>query len=769
MSAPPLLDDALAEVALALPLFRTFTYAAPESSRHALVPGARVVVPFRGTTEIGVYLGPGDPATLRGKNGKAVTPKAILDVPDAEPALGPSLLTLCRWIADYYVVPMGVALRCALPALLTGAAAPTPSQRTHRVATIARHIESLLHRDRIFARSPQQRALYELLEANGGRAAVHQLLEQLKFSPSVLKGLVARGLAVVDDEVVARDPFATRAVAAHPSHVPSAAQRGAVDAMAAGGAGETFLLHGVTGSGKTLVYIELLRRVVEQRGRSAIVLVPEIALTPQTVDRFRAAFGDQIAVLHSALSDGERYDAWLALRRGEKRIAVGARSAVFAPLEDLGAIIVDEEHESSYKQGESPRYHAREVAIVRARAAGAVVVLGSATPSLESWANAQAGKFRLLTLPARVGGAQLPSVEVVDLRVGRAAAWKASQEGPKSPVDQVLSAPLQRALEETLAKGEQSILLLNRRGYSAFIQCGDCGDVSVCPNCSISLTYHRAPERLVCHYCQHQESPRDRCARCSGETLKQRGLGTQQVERILAERYPLARIARMDVDTTGAKWAHAEILDRVGNGEVDVLLGTQMIAKGLDFPNVTLVGVIDADTGINLPDFRASERCFQLLSQVAGRAGRGPKGGRVLIQTRVPTHHAVRCALSHDYHGFVREEVEGRESPPYPPMVRLANVIVSGTREDTTAAVAQHAAAWVRALMTRRGTAGVTLIGPAPCPVERVKQRWRWHFLLKAEQPGELTRVARYFVERFEVPKRDGLRVAVDRDPVALL
>jgi primosomal protein N' (replication factor Y) len=764
VSAPP-----LAEVALPLPLFRTFTYAAPERPRHPLVPGTRVVVPFHGRTEIGIYLGPGDAASLTGRGGKAVTPKAILDVPDAEPAVTPSLLALGRWIAEYYVVPLGVALRCSLPAALTGAAAPTPSQKTHRVATVARHVESLLHRERIFARAPQQRALYELLEANGGRAPVAQLLEQLRFSPSVLKGLVARGFATVDDEVVARDPFATRPAAVGARHVPTAEQRAAVDAMAAGGAGETFLLHGVTGSGKTLVYIELLRRVVEQRGRSAIVLVPEIALTPQTVDRFRAAFGDRIAVLHSALSDGERYDAWLALRRGEKRIAVGARSAVFAPLEDLGAIVVDEEHESSYKQGEAPRYHAREVAIVRARAAGAVVVLGSATPSLESWANATAGKFRLLTLPARVGGASLPGVEVVDLRVGQGRDAARPTAAPRSPVDQVLSAPLQRALAETLARGEQGILLLNRRGYSAFVQCGECGDVAACPNCSISLTYHRAPERLVCHYCQHQEAPRERCARCRGETLRQRGLGTQQVERILAERYPSARIARMDVDTTGAKWSHAEILDRVGRGEVDVLLGTQMIAKGLDFPNVTLVGVIDADTGINLPDFRASERCFQLLSQVAGRAGRGPKGGRVLIQTRLPQHHAVRCALAHDYHGFVREEAEGRESPAYPPLVRLANVVVSGTREDVTAALADRAAAWVRALMQRRGTRGVTLVGPAPCPVERVKQRWRWHFLLKAEQAGELTRVARYFAQRFEVPKQHGLRIALDRDPVALL
>jgi primosomal protein N' len=455
--------------------------------------------------------------------------------------------------------------------------------------------------------------------------------------------------------------------------------------MAAGAPGETFLLHGVTGSGKTLVYIELLERVVRERGRTAVVLVPEIALTPQTVDRFRAAFGDTVAVLHSALGDGERYDAWRALRRGEKRIVVGARSAVFAPLDDVGAIVVDEEHESSYKQGESPRYHAREVAVVRARAAGAVVVLGSATPSLESWQNARAGKYTLLELPDRAGGARLPQVDVVDLREPGGAAGARAVQSAVNPLAGVVSPPLEAALDVRLERGEQSILLLNRRGYSAFVQCRECGDVATCPDCSISLTYHRSPERLVCHYCQHHEPVRERCARCRGATLRQKGVGTQQVERLLSERWPAARVARMDVDTTGAKWSHAEILDRVGRGEVDVLLGTQMIAKGLDFPNVTLVGVIDADTGINLPDFRASERCFQLLSQVAGRAGRGPKGGEVLIQTRVPGHHAVRCALAHDYAAFVAEELAGRREPPYPPTVRLANVVVSGTSERAVA------------------------------------------------------------------------------------
>jgi primosomal protein N' (replication factor Y) len=587
-----------------------------------------------------------------------------------------------------------------------------------------------------------------------------------------VKKLVDRGLFGVEQAVVARDPFAARARPPATSHVPTPAQRAAIEALVAGGAGDVFLLHGVTGSGKTLVYIELLREIVERRGQTAIVLVPEIALTPQTVDRFRAVFGDKVAVLHSALSDGERYDAWLALRRGEKRIAVGARSAVFAPLADLGAIIVDEEHEGSYKNGETPRYHAREVAVMRARLENAIVVLGSATPSLESWQNAEKEKYTLLTLPERVGEGKLPAVVVVDMRLPS----RDAQQRVAMPRDdaafafrRVISEALEASLGERLARGEQSILLLNRRGYASFIQCDSCGDVRCCPNCSISLTYHRAPERLICHYCQHEEPLSPTCRRCGAATVKQRGMGTQQVERLLAERYPYARIARMDVDTTSGKWAHAEILDRVGRGEVEILLGTQMIAKGLDFPNVTLVGVIDADVGINLPDFRASERSFQLLSQVAGRAGRGPKGGEVIIQTRVPTHHAVRCAITHDYHAFVAQELPGRADPKYPPAIRLANVICSGLAEESVAQLAIRAGDWLRALLAAGALEDVSIVGPAPCPIERIKKRWRWHLLLKSEQSTPLTRVARYFLERFDVGAGPDLRIAFDRDPVALL
>lgn len=750
-----------AEIALPLPLFQNFTYAVEDGLANPVEVGSRVVVPLRSGKEVGVCVGITDVSPLKRK------PKAVLESPDESPAVGSSLLELCKWMAEYYVVPLGVVLRTVLPAALTGAEDPSPSRKTRRVVRLGAEIPTLLEREKTFGRAKQQRAVFELIESLGGRTSVENLNSQLEFSPAVLKSLEKRGLIAIEEEEVERDPFSSRGGVAGARLTPTGAQQAAIESMARAAKGDVFLLHGITGSGKTLVYIELLRRIVDERGQTAIVLVPEIALTPQTVDRFRAAFGDRIAVLHSALSEGERYDAWRALKRGDKRIVVGARSAVFAPLENLGAIIVDEEHESSYKQGETPRYHAREVAIVRAKSEGAITVLGSATPSLETWSNATSGKYTLLSLPDRVGGGRLPNVEVIDLRHTATDYTGMAQGG--IDYGAVIREPLHHAIVETMNRGEQSILLLNRRGYSSFIQCIDCGAVATCPHCSITLTHHRNPERLICHYCLHKEDPRPDCPRCGGRNLRQRGLGTQQVERLLCERFPSARIARMDVDTTSGKWAHTRILDRVAAGEVDILLGTQMIAKGLDFPNVTLVGVVDADVGINLPDFRASERCFQLLSQVSGRAGRGSKGGKVLIQTRLPAHHAVRYAVAHDYGSFVREEMVGREDPPYPPNVRLANVVFSGTIEDSTAKLAIHAGEWLRELIATRAGDEITVVGPAPCPIERIKSRWRWHILLKSAHPGELTRVSRYFMERFEVPTTSQLRVTLDRDPVALL
>jgi primosomal protein N' (replication factor Y) (superfamily II helicase) len=506
--------------------------------------------------------------------------------------------------------------------------------------------------------------------------------------------------------------------------------------------------------------------VVVKRGRGAIVLVPEIALTPQTVDRFRARFGDDIAVLHSALSEGERYDAWRMLRSGARRIAVGARSAVFAPVRDLGAIVVDEEHESSYKQGEAPRYHAREVAIMRARMAGAVCLLGSATPALESWANARSGKYTLLELPARVEGRPLPAVEVVDLRKERESRQARPPSSRSGPL--ILSEPLRAGIEERLAREEQVILLLNRRGYASFVQCPGCGHVWQCDRCNVSLTYHRTRRRLICHYCFHEEDPPRHCSECARPDVSFRGLGTEQVERAVTETFPGARVARMDVDTTSGRWAHHKILDRVGRREIDILLGTQMIAKGLDFHGVTLVGVINADVGLNLPDFRAGERTFQLLTQVAGRAGRGDRLGQVLIQTALPAHYAIRCALQHDYVAFADRELDERREPPYPPHSRLANIVLSGPDEMRVQEAAESmAASTARTVRDLRAT-DVSLLGPAPCAIDRIRDRWRWHFLLRSPSPAQLGAVCRSLYRQHGTGN-DPIRIIMDRDPVALL
>ena len=747
-------------VALPAPLFRSFTYLVPEGVAWPVSVGSRVLGSFRNRPEIGICLGEVEPP-------EGVTLKPITAVVDDSPTLPAPLIAMAQWISEWYASPIGLTLRSMLPTALTSAASPQPTAKTKRVVRIVQDLPSLLQREQLFASARQQRAVYDLLEAQGGAAPLDALLVQANCTAAVVTAMAKKGVVEVRQEVRPRDPFADRAGVAPPPH-PSVAQREAIAAILAGDPGQVFLLHGITGSGKTLVYIEVLRAVLQQPGRTAIVLVPEIALTSQTVDRFRGAFGDDVAVLHSGLSDGERLDAWQSLRRGERRIAVGARSALFAPLERVGVVIVDEEHESSYKQSETPRYHAREAAIVRARAEGALVVLGSATPSLESWERADRGQAVRLTLPDRAGGAQLPPVQVVDMRVAtREALANRPPHMPYDPVLSVFSPMLLAALESRLTRGEQSLLLLNRRGYASFLQCHSCGDVQVCPHCSISLTYHRVPEALVCHYCQHQAEVPSACPACGAATMRQRGLGTQQVERFVAERFPEARIARMDVDTTSGKWAHTQILDRVGRGEVDILLGTQMIAKGLDFPNVTLVGVVDADTGLNLPDFRAAERTFQLLSQVAGRAGRGPKGGDVIVQTRMPESHAVRHALTHDFLGFVREELGARRMPAYPPFVSLANVVLSGTDQARTSTAALEAAHWVQQLVASKQLRDVLLVGPAPCPIDRIKDRWRWHFLLKSSKPALMSRVARYVAER--CPVEASVRLVVDRDPVSLL
>ena len=591
-----------------------------------------------------------------------------------------------------------------------------------------------------------------------------------------------------------RDPFSEVEAPEPPDLVPTDRQAEVIRGLLAAADREepgVALLRGVTGSGKTLVYLEVMKELLGRGGADgtgAIVLVPEISLTPQTVQRFRAVFGDRIAVLHSGLSAGERRDEWRALREGDKRVAIGARSAVFAPVRDLGLIVVDEEHEGSYKQSDVPRYHARSVAAVRGRLEDALCVLGSATPSLESWWNAGRGRYELWELPERVTSQPLPEVELVDLRAEREARRNRSidrtdgtRDGPaeadagsrpgEPSGDQgplVLADPLRDALAETLERGEQAILLLNRRGYSSFVQCRECGHVWRCPACSVTLTFHRGRSRIVCHHCGWQEPVPDACEECGASGLQFSGLGTEQVERRVGELFPDARIARMDLDTTGTKWSHFEILDRMRRGEFDVLLGTQMIAKGHDFPEVTLVGVVNADVGLNLPDFRASERTFRLLAQVAGRAGRGDRPGRVLVQTSRPEHFALERAVEHDYEGFAGRELDDRAGPGYPPHVRLANLVVTGPGETAVADAASELADWTRAAVERGGAEGVQVVGPAPCVLERIRGRWRWHFLMKSERAAPLGAVLRHLDGVKGQPSGD-LRLEIDRDPESLL
>ena len=763
--------SSLVEVALPVPVRRLFTYRVAGAPPPA---GTAVRVPFQSRTLTGWVVGRGT---------EVARVRDVLGVLDSRLALGSELLGLARWIADYYVAPLGVVLRAMLPP--PGRAAP----RRRLVARVARPIGTLVELEGVFGRARRQREAFEALVQAGGWQTVAALAEK-GFSRSVVAGLEKKGLVRVASEAVVRDPFRDAAAGGEAAPTPTAGQRAVLERLgtAEEGRGGTFLLHGVTSSGKTLVYVELIRKVLEG-GRDALMLVPEIALTPQTVSRFRQAFGDQVAVLHSGLSDGERFDAWVQLQAGEKRIAIGARSAVFAPVRRLGVIVVDEEHDGSYKQSESPRYHARDVAVVRAARAGAVCLLGSATPSLESWANADSGKYALLELPDRVGGGVLPEVRVVDLRTrpegdgaqriahfthftqsGRSPE-SAKTSGPRAaetaeppvPPRQVISPELFAALGRRLARNEQTILLLNRRGYASFALCQSCGEVMECLRCSVAMTLHRARRRMICHHCGHTAPPPPRCARCDSAAISYRGLGTEQVERILMDSLPRARIARMDVDTTGGKWSHRDILDRVGAGQVDILVGTQMIAKGLDFHRVTLVGVINADIGLHFPDFRSCERTFQLLSQVAGRAGRGPLGGEVIIQTYVPDHYVVRAAVAHDYRGFVERELNARGDPRYPPRVRMARIVVSSPVQEKALQGAEALSGWLR----RRVGGRPEVLGPAPAPIEKLHGRFRWHLLLRGGA-ADVGRALKSVADEWR-PAGAGTRISLDRDPLHLM
>ncbi|HET7693729.1 MAG TPA: primosomal protein N' [Gemmatimonadota bacterium] len=744
----------LIRVALPLPLDRLFTYRLPDD---ALVParGARVLVGFGRRRLVGFAIDAAEEAP------EGVRLRRVERVVDAEPVLSETEWALAEWMARYYVAPLGLVLRLFYPAGSTGEVEDgrggDGAPRRLHVLPAADPGEA--ERENVLealSRAPQQRRAWMAaleLEAPVERNA---FCDALGVSEGVVAALAARGLLALEEREVSLDPYAGGGalpdVAAEGA--PSTGQRVAIEAIrgALEGSGrvEPVLLQGVTGSGKTRVYVEAVADVVERGGR-AIVLVPEIGLAAPTVARFRSRFGDRVAVLHSGLSRGERVSAWNRLRSGDASIAIGARSALFAPVGRADIVVVDEEHETAYKQDETPRYLARDVAVYRAALEGGVAVLGSATPSLESRARADAGKYRRLTLPDRIAARPMPVVEIVDL------AREGALVGPG------LSDVLVEALGKTLAAGDQALLFLNRRGFASFVQCTDCGWVGSCPNCRISLTYHRRSPRLQCHYCDHREPVPDSCPACAGRRLDTRGLGTQQVEAAVAARFPAARIERMDLDTTGPKWSHARLYRAMQAREIDVLVGTQMIAKGFDLPGVALVGVVSADTALHFPDFRSSERTFQLLVQVAGRAGRGDAPGRVLFQTWLPEHFVLTAAATHDYEAFYARERKDREALGYPPATRLANVVVSGpdpaSVEEAVGRVAERV----------RGREGLTVVGPAPAPLERLRGRWRHHVLLKAASPQPLDRVLRELARREEELVGGSNRLEIDRDPLSLL
>ncbi len=740
---------AFAEVALDRPLRCEFTYRVPPALEALARPGARVVVPFGPRREVGVIVGRSGEARLDPRRTRDV--ERVLD---AEPVVDAALLELTRWMAARYACSWGEALAALLPAAMK-------RESARRVVLSIRAVQGIGAAElrELEERFEKQHRLLRTLVELGEPIELRELLGRLNLSDAPARSLERRGWVTIERVAVVRDPLdgpvPERVRPERLTEAQESAVRELCEPLAARRAAQ-FLLQGVTGSGKTEVYLRLIERALEL-GRGAIVLVPEIALTPQTVGWFRARFG-AVAVLHSRMSDGQRLDAWTRLARGEIRVVVGARSAIFAPVPDLGVIVVDEEHEPSFKQGTAPRYHAREVALRRAELAHAVCVLGSATPSLESWSAARAGALTRLVLPARVAGQALPRVEVVDLR-----GEKAEGGGPV-----LFSARLRALLQRAHERGEQAILFQNRRGFAPVLWCRACSRTVSCAHCDVALTFHRRIGRAVCHTCCEESPPPRACPTCSAPALRFLGLGSERVEEALRELLPTARVARMDSDTMLRREDYERTLDAFGRGELDVLVGTQMIAKGLDFPRVTVVGVISADSALHLPDFRAAERTFQLLSQVAGRAGRGELAGEIVVQTQAPEHPAIRLAATHDFEAFAAREDLLRAELGYPPHGRLVRAVLEDEEEERVLAAGDELAAELRPLLA--GTP-LGLLGPAPAPLARVRGRHRRHLLLKSPPgaaSGTALDAALEHLCAFSA-QRARPRISIDVDPVSML
>jgi len=747
------------EVALPVPLRKVFTYRVPDGLLGKLSPGSRVAVSFHRRKLSGFVVG--SRADMPEGVKRALPVAGLLE---SEPVFTPELLRFLEQAAKYYMHPLGEVLRAAAPAL------PTAAMRRLRDDGFL-EIEENLPGQRVAHRTTwkitatgkdpsdirlgaRQRKVMERF-ASRESLLLDELRGVLSDPRAVVRSLVTKGLVEVEEVEANLDPFFRSPVARDQPPTPTGEQQFAIEAICKAigeRASEAFLLHGVTGSGKTEVYLRAIDEV-RKAGRGAMLLVPEIALTPQLVGRFRARFGDEIAVLHSGLTARQRDDAWQSLRSGRVRVAIGARSALFAPVADPGIIVVDEEHDPSFKQDEGFRYHARDMALLRAQYAGAVCVLGSATPAMETYHRAIDGKLRLLSLPTRATGQRLPEVEIVDLRRHR--------QGPTG--HPLLSGPLHHAIGECLESGHQAILFLNRRGFSPSVRCVSCGAVAECPACSVALTEHRGQNALRCHYCDFQRPVAVPCVECGGSEYDRLGIGTEQLEQAITESFPKAKVARLDRDTATGTGIE-EVLDRLRNGEVDIMVGTQMVTKGHDIARVTLVGVVLADQSLAFPDFRASERTFQLLAQVAGRAGRADTPGKVIFQTYQPDHPAVRLAAQHDYENFYAAEIQARREVGYPPFTRLVSArIHAGAEADARSAAQSLATIANRHDLVRDGI--VEVLGPAPAPIARLRARYHYRLLLKSTDRKALRTVAAQLAAKID----QGLppaRASLDIDPL---
>lgn len=747
---PPEADSGLfADIVFDRPLDHAYTYSVPEALRGSIGLGKRVRVPFgKGDkTTVGYCVG------LR-ETGPGRLVKDVLEVLDEESLLTPDLMRLTRWMADYYLCGWGQVLNAVVPA---GAR----EQAGTRAAVFLEPLPESELPQPAPKLSPKQAQALQHLRAAGKPLEVRQLARLTRCGPGPIDALVLKGVARRAVRRIEREGHEETPTASDGPLMLNGDQERCWSAIepALHGGFRAFLLHGVTGSGKTEVYLRAIQEVVSQ-GKQALVLVPEISLTPQTIQRFRGRCGE-VAVLHSHLGDAERGAHWRKVASGAVQVIVGARSAVFAPTRQLGLIVIDEEHETSFKQESTPRYHARDVAVMRARLQEIPILLGSATPSLESWHNAQRGQYTLLSMPNRVMDRPMPPVGLVDLR----------HDTPRGAFHG-LSPTLERAIRDALRDGGQVMLLLNRRGFSTHIHCPACGHVEACRFCDLSLTYHRQRDVMLCHHCGYERAPAVTCPACSGRQVRYQGLGTEKLQAELEAKFPERVVRRMDSDTMKRPGSHGRLLSAFKKGEIHILLGTQMIAKGLDFPNVTLVGVVNADVGLHFPDFRAAERTFQLLSQVAGRAGRGPRGGKVLVQTFNPEQPCVALAARHDYLTFVEQELAHRHAHHYPPYQRMARLIVRSRDQETADAFSQQMAtafqtAHTRLAESRTGWVGVRLLGPAEAPVFRLKGYYRFHFQLQSASAGALHELLRAVLPAIRPPS--GVEFTLDVDPYSML